>query len=189
MNLQQFVDAHTGKFLDLDGAYGAQCMDLANAYAQEVLNAPRFGGNAVDVFSAYPTALYARVANSPTNIPQPGDVIIWGGPDPRVGTSQYGHIAVVVTAGVASFWSYDQNWPEQSPCHLQYHTYDAVLGWLNPHVLHPVPAAAPAGHPPVSAADAVDTLRRHSAALTDHPSVDETNKLLAAIKAWPSYRA
>jgi hypothetical protein len=143
MNLDQFVAANAGKPLDLDGEYGPQCVDLVNAYARDVLHAPLFGGNAIDIWSRYPAALL------------------------------------------------DQNWPEQSFCHKQAHTYDAVVGWLMPNVLRAPPVAPlpPKNHPPVNAADVVETLRRHAAALTDHPSVQGTNDLLAAIKTWPHYAA
>jgi hypothetical protein len=191
MNLDQFVAANAGKPLDLDGEYGPQCVDLVNAYARDVLHAPLFGGNAIDIWSRYPAALYTKVENTPRAVPLPGDIIIWGGPNAVVGTTIYGHIAVVLSATVSTFVSFDQNWPEQSFCHKQAHTYDAVVGWLMPNVLRAPPVAPlpPKNHPPVNAADVVETLRRHAAALTDHPSVQGTNDLLAAIKTWPHYAA
>src|SRR5690349_19255194 len=127
MTLQQFIATYTGKPIDVDHVYGPQCVDLANAYARDVLGAPLFAGNAVDIFSMFPTTAYTRAVNTPSNFPAPGDIIIWGGPNATVGTTEYGHIAVCITSTIAAFTSFDQNWPEGSVCHAQPHTYDAVL--------------------------------------------------------------
>ena len=49
---------------------------------------------------------FDRIANTPTFIPQKGDIVVW---DKRHG--KYGHIAVADGVGTTSyFYSYDQNW-------------------------------------------------------------------------------
>jgi hypothetical protein len=179
-----FIAKYQGRFVDVDHAFGAQCVDLANAYCGEVLGVDRLSGNAIDIWRTAP-ASWQRATNAPTNAPGKGMVVIWG-QNAIAGTGVYGHIAIAVEdQGVSTFSSLDQNWPTGSPCHLQRHTYDGVVGWLVPPGLTPPPT--PVAGPPKDAADAVDTLRRHSAALTDHPSVSGTNALLAKVKTWPHY--
>jgi hypothetical protein len=190
MTLETFLATYTGHDVDYDHAYGAQCMDLANQYVTEVLGLPALAGNAIDTFRA--TAGFAPIVNTAHNAPAPGDVVVWGGPNASVGTSQYGHIAICVDATPQTFHSFDQNWPEGSAPHIQEHSYTAVLGWLHPiratagePPVPPLPATTPA---PATAAAAIAVLTRHAAALTEAPSVAGTNALLAAIKReWPVY--
>lgn len=130
MTTQQFFDKYGGQKVDFDGWYGAQCMDLVEKYNAEVVGAPRIGGNAIDAWDRYSQAHYTRIANTPTGVPQKGDIMIWG-----TGVGQYGHIAIVVDANVNSFRSLDQNWPFSNgttPSKVITHNYTSVLGWLRP---------------------------------------------------------
>lgn len=143
MTLQEFIARYNGQGIDFDHAFGNQCMDLAEEYNQEVVGAPRLGGNAIDVWTGYPPSYYEKIANRPDNYPNPGDIVIWGPDpnDPAVATGQYGHIAVCVTADVNTFTSFDQNFPEGSLSHEQPHTYGGVLGWLRPRSAVSAPAS------------------------------------------------
>lgn len=127
MNLQDFIAKYEGKGIDEDGGYGFQCVDLVNQYVKEVLRLSRWSGNAVDKWTNYPKGDYDRFDNTPSAVPLPGDIIIWG-----KGAGPYGHIAVVVSANVNNFVSFDQNWPLGSVCRKVTHTYGNVLGWLRP---------------------------------------------------------
>jgi hypothetical protein len=40
MDLKEFVENYTGKPVDFDGRYGAQCVDLVRQYFKEVWNLP-----------------------------------------------------------------------------------------------------------------------------------------------------
>ncbi|MEK9208176.1 MAG: CHAP domain-containing protein [Patescibacteria group bacterium] len=131
MTIQNFFDSYEGLWIDFDGAYPDQCVDLYQTYGKKVIGAPYKGGNAADIWNTYPTDFYDQIANTPTGVPHLGDVIIWGtkyGP--------YGHIAVCTDiADVKGFTSFDQNDPAKSRCHFQPHNYFGVLGWLRPHSL------------------------------------------------------
>lgn len=133
MTTQEFFNQYNGKGVDFDGYYGFQCMDLAEQYNKDVVGAPRLGGNAADVWDHYPTDKYDKIANTPNNAPQLGDIIIWG----RTVGGGFGHIAIVQTATISSFTSMDQNWPAGSIAHFQQHNYTSVLGWLRPKVIVP----------------------------------------------------
>jgi hypothetical protein len=128
--LEQRTDAFfqkwDDKYLDFDGQYGNQCVDLIKAYFSEVLgisSAPR--GNAINYWDNCPELM--QIPNTPDAIPAKGDVIIW---NTGIG-SIYGHIALGKGVGSTSdFDSFDQNFPVGSPCHFVKHTYKAVIGWL-----------------------------------------------------------
>jgi hypothetical protein len=130
MTAREWLKAKAGTKIDFDGYYGYQCMDLAEAYNKEIVGAPRIGGNAIDAWTRYPTAHYTRIANTPSGVPQSGDIMVWG-----KGVGTYGHIGVVWTADVNRFETLDQNWPFSNgttPAKFISHNYSGVLGWLRP---------------------------------------------------------
>lgn len=121
-----FVQRYSGRGVDIDKAYGDQCMDLVQLYVRDVLKTPFLGGpNAIDCFNNYPRTHYARYANTPSGVPKKGDIMIWGS---NVGP--YGHIAIFLSGDVNGFRSFDQNWPIGSKSHIETHSYFGVLGWL-----------------------------------------------------------
>lgn len=131
MNLNEFITKYNGKGIDHDNSFGYQCMDLAHKYAIEVIgqdipSAPA----AKDVWNKTTTG-YDKIKNTPEGLPQKGDIIIWG---TEVGP--YGHIAVFLEGNLTTFTSFDQNFPINSLCHKQLHSYgitsQGVLGWLHP---------------------------------------------------------
>lgn len=140
MTLQDFITQNDGKGLDFDGAYGNQCMDLFEYYNRDVIGNPTpVAGNAIDVQRTFPPAYYSWVANTPTGVPTPGDVVIWNEFAGLTGPA--GHIDVFLSGDANSFTGFDQNWPTQEDingngtgvCHKQIHNnYDGVAGWLHP---------------------------------------------------------
>jgi hypothetical protein len=136
MTLSQFITVHNGQSIDTVGnyrdPYGAQCTVLFMAYCLEVLGFSITPNNAIGYWTSYPTDKFDVITNTPTVAPQVGDVVIWSEQ-----LTPNGHIAVVNTANLTSFVSFDQNWPIGSGCHLQYHSYTNVLGWLRPKVAIP----------------------------------------------------
>jgi len=128
MTYQEFLYKWNGKPCDFDGYYGNQCVDLANQYNQDVIGAPRLTGNAKDIWDTYPKDKYDRITNTPTGVPQKGDLVIWG----AMPGNSYGHIGIFDNGNVNTFISFDENFPAGSYSHLQNHNYNYVLGWLHP---------------------------------------------------------
>jgi hypothetical protein len=150
MTLDQFVATHTGKYLDYDGHFGAQCVDLIDFYLVQVLGIPIAWANAVDWYGK--DAAFERwtrnIWGNPTSRPSRGSIVVWGA-NARAGTGIYGHIAICTDPGNGlSFTSFDQNWPAGSPCHLVKHTYDGVIGWGD-RLVPPPPIVVPVPVPPV----------------------------------------
>lgn len=143
MTLNEFINKYNGKKLDFDGAYGAQCKDLFSAYNKEVIGNPNYiVGDAYKLFDAAPASVYDKIKNTPTGVPQPGDIIIWD-----QGIGKYGHVAVFVEGDARTFRSFDQNFPLNSACHIQNHDYKAVIGWLRKKAVAPPPPPPPPPDP------------------------------------------
>lgn len=128
-----FITKWKGKGIDFDGVYGDQCMDLMHQYCVEVLGitdgrvlaAPA----AKDVYLNFTNVvghdLFNKIDNTPTGVPQNGDIVFWG-----TGIGPYGHVAIFINGDVNSFNSFDQNWNGHQFCETINHNYNSVLGWL-----------------------------------------------------------
>ena len=68
------------------------------------------------------------------------------------------------------FTAFSQNWPEGSPCHVQEHDYNHLLGWL-----HPLPQ-----QPTINVSDVQEQLKNEADALTKcQTSLQTTNDQLS----------
>lgn len=132
MDFKKFIDNNNNKFIDFDGKYGDQCVDLARAYIKQVLNLKQPAGvvGAKNFFENYEKDnnlkyQFTRIVNTPWFVPKSGDIMIWNG---KYGP--YGHIAIVVDANVMSFRAFSQNDPANSPCVIKKYSYKNVYGVL-----------------------------------------------------------
>lgn len=130
MNLNEFISKYDGVGVNYDGAYGNQCVDLYRQYVKEVCQVPQSPSvaGAKDIWTTYLSAYFDRIANTPTGVPQAGDIIIWNS---TIGT--YGHVGIFISGNTTSFTSFDQNWPDsggRGVAHKQAHNYTGVQGWL-----------------------------------------------------------
>lgn len=134
MTFDEFVKKYSGKQTDYDGGFGVQCVDLAKLYMEKVLNIKTYAiGNAEAYWRRFNEIKFLRdnfikIPNSPTFVPQKGDVAVW---DTKHG--KYGHIAVCNGEGTTSWFnSYDQNWIIKK-MHLVKHNYrSGFAGVLRP---------------------------------------------------------
>jgi hypothetical protein len=172
--VDEFFNKWDDKKCDFDGVYGGQCVDVIKQFFADVIGVePKARGNAVDYWDHCPEL--DKIPNSPTAVPEKGDVIIWG-----TGIGQYGHIALAKGVGDTNkFDSFDQNYPIGSPCHFQNHTYKAVLGWLRARNINdPEPVVTP--EPPKPNIDTRDVkiAELQNQLLDSTKLVDELNKKL-----------
>ena len=138
ISLSEFVTKYTGQSVSFTNCSDNQCMTLMHVYLAEVfgLTDPSLLANpsAFEVYTNFAhesgNQYFDLVANSPTNVPNPGDLVIFG--QNIGGTGVNGHICVFVSGDINQFTSFDCNWPTGSFPHLQTHTYEGVLGWLTP---------------------------------------------------------
>lgn len=132
MTLQEFINKYTGKRVNFDGAFGAQCVDLYRFYIKEVWQlpqTPRVVG-AFQIFGSLPPGFDKFTSG----VPQAGDVIIWN--EKHI---KNGHVAVVTAADQSGFNAFQQNGPKSdtngvtgSPCNIARYSYKNIIGWFHP---------------------------------------------------------
>ena len=99
-----WVKSQVGNYLDMDGYYGAQCVDLILAY-YDFLGVPRSSGNGTDYrWNTLPSG-FSRIEGA---TPQPGDVLVYSGTGD--GIYQYGHVAIFES----TYSHYHQNYAGHS---------------------------------------------------------------------------
>ena len=91
------------KWIDMDGMYGAQCVDLIMAYVKTFANFQIYG-NAIDYLTNSIPSRWKRYYKGDTNI-APGDIAIWhwGSWD------KYGHVGIVIEVNKGLITSVEQN--------------------------------------------------------------------------------
>ena len=135
MTFDNWVKAYLGKGINYDGVYGVQCVDLIKHYVKNVLGVtPQSIGNAIEYYnkrntSSYLTNNFVWFSNTPSFIPQKGDICVF------TSKSGHGHVSVATGEGTTRyFYSYDQNYPKSKhePMTKIKHTYGSFLGVLRP---------------------------------------------------------
>ena len=114
-----WVQSKLGHALDMDGVYGAQCVDLILAY-YDYMGVPRSSGDAKDYAT---NALPSGWQRLPGAVPQPGDVLIYG----ASAKNPYGHVAIYESDWV----TYHQNFNNQQ--YVQKVTSVKYNGFTNPY--------------------------------------------------------
>lgn len=138
MTLQQFIDKNNGKYIDLDGKYGCQCVDLMRAYVRDVLGKDPYciprADYAKNIFKNFSSNKdFTKIINNPNDakqFPKAGDIVFWG-TYPFV-TGIAGHVAICTGGNGYKFICFTQNYPTNSPCRYYNYDYRGVLGWLTP---------------------------------------------------------
>jgi hypothetical protein len=143
----QFIKSKTGIGIDTDGYYGFQCMDLMHEYLRTVLKLQDLrvlaAADAKSVFQNFSGVfgheLFELILNTPTNVPQKGDIMFYKEPYGRYvdnGVVKYaGHVDVFVEGNAANYRAFSQNIvspnsPQGLPAVINHPNYDGVLGWL-----------------------------------------------------------
>lgn len=141
---ENWLNSVAGKYLDPDGVYRYQCVDVAVAYAAAIFpGAPweeTFGRNNANGHYPKNNGYWDSIPNIDgdlTSVPMRGDVIIWAGD----GFNPFGHIAVVLAADAYSVTVLQQNADGSGNLPTQIATlpYSApgtgpTVGWLRPRV-------------------------------------------------------
>lgn len=139
MTFDEFIKTWTGKHVDVDGVYPDQCMDLMHEYLfdvldeedMRVLSAPYAYQVYTDFDNMKGKEKFDRIANTPTGVPQKGDIVLI---DRNVSgvTGVAGHVCIFIDGDANKFRSFDANYPTGTLPHIQEHSYKGVLGWLRP---------------------------------------------------------
>ena len=132
--MQERLKWYVGRYIDFDGAYQAQCMDLAVDYLYWATDGKyRMWGNAIDAVNDRVNNFgkYATIHKNTKNfLPEVGDIAVWTkAPAHEV----YGHIGIVYgDITLQSCTMLDQNWngnPSQ-PAKLRKDDYRGVTHFI-----------------------------------------------------------
>jgi hypothetical protein len=130
MTFKEFYEKYKGMYLDFDGYYGPQCVDLVQYWSRE-LGGARFSGNAKDIIDQ-PGRTYQVILNARTNIPSEGDIVVW---NKNMGVGN-GHTGIATGKGdINTFEVFQQNDPYATPAKLKTYNYNNVIGWLHPRAI------------------------------------------------------
>ena len=109
MTLNEFLEKYkVGNSYAYNGTYKGECVSLVKCYIKEVLGVtPQAIGNAKDYWnkrgSSYIKGMFTPIANTPSFIPQRGDVFVRS-------SGTYGHIGIVLEATTDYFYTIEQNY-------------------------------------------------------------------------------
>lgn len=113
-----------GRGIDMDGAYGAQCVDLARSYSQNVVGTGAIMGNGRDWYAAgAASGAYTQVG--PGAKAQKGDIACWG----ASWGGGWGHVAIVLGDNGGSISTMTQN---PGPARVENFGKNGLQGYLRP---------------------------------------------------------
>ena len=117
--------------IDVDNAYGYQCVDFVRGYTNRKKQYITSYGNAIDLWYKWLGNRWKRINKTTFNAPSPWDVIIWK-------QGQYGHIAISRKSDMVVMRYTDQNggigggtWLGKDAIQNRWGTYKNVLGWFH----------------------------------------------------------
>ena len=134
MNLNDFVKKYSGKKVDYDGAFGAQCVDLFRQYAKEGLEIPEHtglcstSGGAKDLYLDYAKMpvekkYFSRLSGKSC---AEGDVAVWDSSE----TNKYGHVAIVLGKLGDDLIVFEQDGFRQDGAKIAVRSRERLLGVL-----------------------------------------------------------
>lgn len=136
MTHNDFIRKNNLKYVEFPGTGSAlyQCMDLMRFYIRDVWGLDPYiiprAGSAKQAFQACSSNnKIEKIYNTPTGVPQQGDLVFWGF-YPGV-TGWAGHVGIYDRGDVMNLFSFGQNYPTYTPCHIQRHSYKGVMGWVH----------------------------------------------------------
>ena len=134
MNLEEFVKKYSGKKVDFDGVYGAQCVDLFRQYVKECLGISEHtgscstSGGAKDLFLDYPKMEKEKkyfTRETKKGMIQ-GDVLIWN----ETEMNKYGHVAIYLGKLNNSLIVFEQDGFKQDGAKINIRSKNNLLGFL-----------------------------------------------------------
>lgn len=102
-----YLNSRVGTGIDMDGAYGFQCADLAQAITYNFFGW-WFYGNAIALASQPIPNGFERIRVTDATQIKAGDIVVWSEHE----YAQYGHVAIAAKDGYSdqTFENYAQNW-------------------------------------------------------------------------------
>ena len=101
----QVAKKYIGKSVDIDGVYGAQCVDYSNRVAMDI-DGTRFTGNAIDMPYTKNHGAWVWIRNTETFVPEAGDIFV----ESLASYHSYGHTGIVLDATLTTMHVLEQNY-------------------------------------------------------------------------------
>jgi len=139
MTFQKWLDDVNGKFVDVDGYYGAQCTDLMRDYCVRVLGLDAYiippTDYAKNIFKKFTgkSSFFKKIVNVWNDlacVPKPGDIIFWDWSFPVTGYA--GHTGICTWSDGYHIIVMNQNYGTIKSSQLRKFSYKGVMGWLRP---------------------------------------------------------
>lgn len=122
-----WAKAQVGKSINHDGLYGAQCVDLIQAY-YAFLGEKSPSINAYRYASVSLPSGWTRIKYYSGFVPQPGDIAIW-----TYSTSSNGHAAIITSATSSKMYVVEQNGSQgYTRTHSYGYSYGTFYGVIRP---------------------------------------------------------
>lgn len=129
-----WVNSSLGKSYDFDHAYGVQCFDYVNQYAQTNFGTHFSGGVALDLMKTGNVNGFKVIHKTGSAIPQAGDIVVFD-----VSGNGVGHTGVVISANSSSITWADENFNNVKSTVKHTATYASlqswgmnIVGWVRP---------------------------------------------------------
>lgn len=134
LSLEEFVIKYSGKKVDFDGVYGAQCVDLFRQYSKECLGISEHtgscstSGGAKDLFLDYPQMEKEKkyFTRETKKAMIQGDILIWN----ETETNKYGHVAIYLGKLNNSLIVFEQDGFKQDGAKINIRSKNNLLGFL-----------------------------------------------------------
>lgn len=143
MTYSDFIWKYNNRYVDYDGYYSTQCVDLVRQYIKDVLGWDAYkalpaGKNAITIFNNFKDNQYfKKVYNTPNALPKKGDIVFYKYYPFLYGSA--GHVEIVDQADLYYMVNFSQNWTTGKPCifvkrgsNKWLHGYRGCVGWLTP---------------------------------------------------------
>jgi len=135
MTYSQWKNQALGRHIDVDGYYGAQCVDVYLDYVQKYLGVSNWGsvtgyGDAAAIFPKANQNYFTKMG--PAGLPQQGDVIFYG----PTATNSAGHVAIVDSANNSGVQTIEQDgFNPGGVCYTKFRPWNGLcIGWQRPKV-------------------------------------------------------
>ena len=138
MTVDQYIEQYSGKHIDEDGYYGAQCWDVVAKYSRKVHGCPSFptgSGGAEGLYRIFANPIgqyFTRVKNevgNPNQLPKKGDIVVWS----KDFYQPWGHTALVLSATSSGMTVMEQNGGNPGGvAYIKNRGWSKVSGWLTP---------------------------------------------------------
>lgn len=135
MNYTDWKNQAVGRHIDVDGYYGAQCVDVYLDYVQKVIGVQNWASvtGYGDAAALYPKANQNYFTKMPpSGIPQRGDVIFYG----PTATNSAGHVAIVDSADNNGVTVIEQDgFNPGGSAYVKYRPWNGMsIGWQRPKI-------------------------------------------------------